>query len=64
MMALKTFEEGDKLGLVRAKLTSILVLGLAVDASGKLLKTRAVFGLNPLTLDWVQMLGRFPATVA
>ncbi len=62
-MALKTFEEGDKLGLVRAKLTSMLALGHAMDTSGKLLKTAVISGMNFLALDRVQMLAIFPATV-
>ncbi len=60
----RSFEEGGKPELARAKLTSMLMLGHAMAASGNLLKTGVIFGMNPLAINWAEMLALFPATVA
>jgi hypothetical protein len=48
----------------KAKLTSMLLLGHVIAASGNLLKTGAIFGMNPLALNWAQMLTLLPVTMA
>ncbi len=60
----RSFEGGGNPEPARAKLASMLVLGHAMAASGNLLKTGVVFGMNPLALNWAEMLALFPATVA
>lgn len=50
--------------LTKAKLTSMLLLGHTIATSGNLLKTGLVFGMNPLAMNWAQMLAMFPATLA
>jgi hypothetical protein len=48
----------------KAKLASMLMLGHTIATSGSLLKTGIVFGMNPLALNWAQMLAMFPVTVS
>ncbi len=60
----RSFETGDKPEPAKAKLTSMLLLGHAIAASGNLLKTGAIFGMNPLALNWAQMLALAPVTLA
>lgn len=60
----KSFESGDRPELAKAKLTSMLLLAHTIAASGNLLKTGAIFGMNPLALNWAQMLTLAPVTVA
>lgn len=60
----KSFESGDRPELAKAKLTSMLLVAHATAASGNLLKTGAIFGMNPLALNWTQMLALFPVTMA
>ncbi|MDP9479371.1 MAG: hypothetical protein M3R38_27470 [Actinomycetota bacterium] len=60
----KSFESGDGPELAKAKLTSMLLLAHTIAASGNLLKTGAIFGMNPLALNWAQMLTLAPVTVA
>jgi len=60
----RSYESTDDPELARAKLTSMLLLAHTIAASGNLLKTGAIFGMNPLVLDWAQMLRLFPATTA
>ena len=49
--------------LAKAKLTSMLLLAETIAASGNLIKTGTVFGMNPLALNWAQMLRLFPVTM-
>jgi len=42
----------------------MLLLAHTIAASGNLLKTGAIFGMNPLALNWAQMLRLFPVTMA
>lgn len=50
--------------LTRVKMTSMLVLGHTIATSGNLLKTGVIFGMNPLALNWAQLLRRLPVTVS
>lgn len=60
----RSYESGDDPELAKAKLTSMLLLGHTMAASGNLLKTGIIFGMNPLALNWAQMLALFPAAMA
>ncbi len=60
----RSYESGDRPELAKAKLTSMLMLGHTIAVSGNLLKTGVVFGMNPLALNWAQMLTLFPVTMA
>jgi len=60
----RSFESGAEPRLAQAKLTSMLLLAHTVAASGNLLKTGVVFGMNPLALNWAQMLALTPVTLA
>ncbi len=60
----KSFESGDKPELANAKLTSMLLLAHSIAASGNMLKTGAIFGMNPLALNWAQMLTLFPVMMS
>jgi hypothetical protein len=46
-----------------AKLASMLLLGHTIAASGTLLKTGLVFGMNPVALNYNQILAMAPATI-
>ncbi len=58
------FEDREQAELARAKMASMLVLGHAIAASGNLLKTGAIYGMNPLALNWAVMLRLFPVTLS
>ena len=60
----RSYESGEEPESAKAKLTSMLLLAHTIAASGNLLKTGAIFGMNPLALNWAQMLALFPATMA
>lgn len=60
----RSYETGDRPELGKAKLTSMLMLAHTIAASGNLLKTGVIFGMNPLALNWAQMLALFPVTMA
>ncbi len=60
----QSFESGNEPELAKAKLTSMLLLGHAIATSGNLLKTGAIFGMNPLALNWAQMMTMLPVTMA
>lgn len=60
----RCYQSGEDPGLAKEKLTSMLLLGHAIAASGNLLKTGIIFGMNPLALNWAQMLALFPAAAA
>ena len=48
----------------RAKLASMLLVGHAIATSGNLFKTGVLFGMNPMALNWAQLLAMAPVTVA
>lgn len=48
----------------QAKLTSMLLLGHAIATSGTLVKTGVIYGMNPLALNYNQLLAMAPATLA
>lgn len=63
----KSFESvqgGQDPELTRVKMTSMLMLGHTIATSGNLLKTGLIFGMNPLALNWAQILAMFPVTVS
>ncbi len=60
----RSYESGEDPALAKEKLTSMLLLGHAIAASGNLLKTGVIFGMNPLALNWAQMLALFPVAMA
>ena len=47
-----------------AKLTSMLLVGHTIATSGNLFKTGVIFGMNPMALNWAQLLAMAPVTVA
>jgi hypothetical protein len=47
-----------------AKLTSMLLLGHSIATSGTLVKTGLIYGMNPLALNYAQILAMGPVTVA
>jgi hypothetical protein len=59
----QSFESGEDPELAKEKLTSMLLLAHTMAASGNLLKTRVIFGMNPLALNWAQMLTLIPAAM-
>lgn len=60
----RSFENRDEAELARVKMTSMLLLGHGIAASGSLLKTGAIYGMNPLALNWAEMLALFPVTMS
>ena len=60
----KSFESNGEVAPSKAKLTSMLMLAHLIAASGNLLKMGVIFGMNPLALNWVQMLALPPVTLA
>jgi len=42
----------------------MLLLGHAIATSGNLLKTGVIYGMNPLALNWAEMLVLFPVTMS
>jgi len=50
--------------LESAKLKSMLLLGHGIATSGTLLKTGLFYGMNPLALNYSQILAMAPATIA
>jgi hypothetical protein len=60
----KGFESNGEVAPAKAKLTSMLMLGHLIAASGNLFKTGVIFGMNPLALNWAQMLAVPPVTLA
>ncbi len=57
-------KDGQDLELVKVKMTSMLMLGHTIATSGNLLKTGLIFGMNPLALNWAQILMMFPVTMS
>ena len=60
----KSFASGPKATPTRAKLTSMLMLSHLIATSGNLLKSGVIFGMNPLALNWAQLLALPPVTLA
>lgn len=60
----QNFENKDQAELAKAKLTSMLLLGHTIATSGNLLKTGLIYAMNPLALNWAEMLYMFPVTVS
>ena len=60
----KSFESNGEIAPSKAKLTSMLMLAHLIATSGNLLKTGVIFGMNPLALNWAQMLALPPVTLA
>jgi hypothetical protein len=60
----KTFESNGEIAPTKAKLTSMLMLAHLTATSGTLLKTGVIFGMNPLALNWAQLLALPPVTLA
>jgi hypothetical protein len=60
----KGFGSNGEVAPAKAKLTSMLMLGHLIAASGNLFKTGVIFGMNPLALNWAQMLALPPVTLA
>lgn len=60
----KSFESREDPELAKAKLTSMLALAHGIATSGNLLKTGAIYGMNPLALNWAQMLALFPVAMS
>jgi hypothetical protein len=60
----KGFESNGQVDPAKAKLTSMLMLAHLIATSDNLLKTGVIFGMNPLALNWAQILALPPVTLA
>ena len=60
----RSFESGGKVAPTKAKLTSMLMLSHLIATSGNLLKSGVIFAMNPLALNWAQLLALPPVTLA
>jgi hypothetical protein len=60
----RSFESNGEIAPTKAKLTSMLMLSHLIATSGNLLKTGVIFGMNPLALNWAQLLALPPVTLA
>jgi hypothetical protein len=60
----KGFGSNGEVAPAKAKLTSMLMLGHLIATSGNLLKSGVIFGMNPLALNWAQLLALPPVTLA
>jgi hypothetical protein len=60
----RSFESGGQVAPRKAKLTSMLMLSHLIATSGNLLKSGVIFGMNPLALNWAQLLALPPVTLA
>ncbi len=60
----KSFQTNGEIAPTKAKLTSMLMLAHLISTSGNLLKTGVIFSMNPLALNWSQMLALPPVTLA
>jgi hypothetical protein len=56
------YEKSEDPELTKAKTASMLMLGHSIAASGNLIKTGAIYHMNPLALNWSQALWMFPVT--
>lgn len=60
----RSFQSNGEIAPAKVKLTSMLMLAHLIAASGNLLKTGVIFAMNPLALNWAQMLALPPVTLA
>lgn len=60
----RSFENKVHAELAKVKLTSMLLLGHTIATSGNLLKTGLIYGMNPLALNWAEMLRLVPVMVS
>jgi hypothetical protein len=60
----RSFESDSQIAPTKAKLTSMLMLAHLIATSGNLLKTGVIFAMNPLALNWAQLLALPPVTLA
>lgn len=60
----ESYEEGEKPEPTAAKTASMLMMGHTIAASGNLIKTGAIYHMNPLALNWAQALWIFPVTIS
>ena len=60
----ESYEKGEDPGLTKAKTASMLMMGHTMAASGNLIKTGAIYHMNPLALNWAQALWMFPVTIS
>lgn len=58
----ESYEKDEDPGLMKAKTASMLMLGHSIASSGNLIKTGAIYHMNPLALNWSQALWMFPVT--
>lgn len=58
----ESYEKDEDPELTKAKTASMLMLGHSIAASGNLIKTGAIYHMNPLALNWSQALWMFPVT--
>jgi hypothetical protein len=61
---LRGFASDGQAAPAKAKLTSMLMFGHLIATSGNLLKTGVIFGMNPLAMNWAQMLALPLVTLA
>src|SRR5215211_1320218 len=60
----RTFQSNGRIAPTKAKLTSMLMLAHLIATSGNFLKTGVIFGMNPVSLNWSQLLALPPVTLA
>jgi hypothetical protein len=60
----RSFDSDSQIAPTKAKLTSMLMLAHLIATSGNLLKTGVIFAMNPLALNWAEMLALPPVTLA
>ena len=60
----ESYEKEESPELTKAKTASMMMLGHTMSVSGNLIKTGAIYGMNPLALNWAQALWMFPVTVS
>lgn len=58
----ESYEKGERHELTKAKTASMLMAGHTIATSGNLLKTGAIYHMNPLALNWAQALWMCPVT--
>lgn len=60
----RSFENKDEAELAKVKLTSMLLLSHSIATSGNLLKTGIIHSMNPLALNWAEMMMLLPVTIS
>lgn len=60
---LRNFEDGNNGHLSKVKMTSMLMLGHTIALSGNLIKTGLIYQMNPLALNWAQILRWIPLLI-